>query len=332
MADQAPRRVHQFEAHLSVPGGGGGRGASFAAAGSAIAILLILVLTACRPGATDAPEPREPPRTASQAGPRLISMGPNITETIFALGHGDDLVGVTPFCDYPPAVEDIEEVGGYLDPNLEKIAVLQPDLLFVQGQPEKLLDWAALQDVDVVQVNMDDLASIAAGIRTIGAALDADAAAEALVTGIEAELDAVREAVAGRDRPSVFIVTGRTSHDLNTLFTAGADSFVSELVAVAGGENVFADAPRNYFEASKEEVVARAPEVILEFHAGEVLTDAQKALFVADWDALPSLPAVANERVHLIMPAYTLRPGPRVGKTARLLARRIHPGAGVAEP
>ena len=106
----------------------------------------------------------------------------------------------------------------------------------------------------------------------------------------------------------------------------GRGSFVSEVVEAAGGENIFGDTDRAYFEASKESIVLRAPDVVLEFHAGEDLTETERALYAEDWEALSTLPAVRDGRVYLFHDSFGLRPGPRIGLTARRIAKLLHPG------
>ncbi len=257
----------------------------------------------------------------------IVTMAPHLTETVFALGQGSRVIAVGSFDDYPPETAALPRVGGYLDPNLEKISTLSPELLIVPGRNRKVTEYAEMKGLPLLNVNMDSLASIEAGIETIGKALNCAPEADALRARIRNELDAVRNAVKGLPRPKVLIITTRPDHTLNSLYTANRTSFVSELVDCAGGENVYADGPSNYFTASKETIVVRAPDVILEFHAGENLDESEQAKFTDDWRQLPSLPAVRNGRVHLIHESHALRPGPRVGEIARILARHIHPEA-----
>ena len=263
---------------------------------------------------------------------RVVCFGPNVVETVYALGQGHRMAGVTVYCDYPPEVTDLPKVGDYLNPDFERLTVIQPDLILSQGQNDKLTQFADQSGFPIVHVKMDTLAGIARGIAIISEALGCAGEGERLSAQITRELDTVREAVAGLPRLPTLIITGRNSHSLDSLFTAGGASFVSELVEVAGGRNLYADTDQDYLEASKETVVVKAPEVILEFHAGEDLPAEEQARFVGDWDQFPMLPAVANDRVHLVLESFTLRPGPRIAKTARLLAALLHPEADLPEP
>lgn len=268
------------------------------------------------------------PRTGEKG---IITFGPNITETVFALGQGDRIVGVTTFCDYPPEAKSIRRIGGYLDPDLETITALAPELIILPGKMEKLASLAEQNHVMVLNAHMDDLKSIHDSIRAIGAALDCATEAEALCGRIDGDLDAVRKVVEGMPRPKVLLINTRQSHDLNNLFTVGRASFMSELTNIAGGDNIFDDTDRPYFEASKESVVARAPDVIIEFHAGEDLSAEEQANYVRDWNELKTVPAVSNGRVHLFLESYGLRPGPRVGLIAARIAEMLHPEASVPE-
>jgi iron complex transport system substrate-binding protein len=262
----------------------------------------------------------------------VITMAPHLTEAVFALGQGGRVIGVGSFDDYPPEIASLPKVGGYVDPNLEKIAMLSPELIIVPGKHRKVTDFAAAKGFEVLNVNMDSLAGIDAGIETIGKRLGCEKEADALRARIQNELAAVRNAVKGLPRPKVLIITMRQEHDLNNLYTANRTSFVSEIVDCAGGDNIYADAETNYPEASKETVVVKAPEVIIEFHAGEQLSPGEQAKYIADWRQLPSLPAVQKGRVCLITESYAVRPGPRVGEVARIVARKLHPEAAIPTP
>lgn len=280
-----------------------------------IFILSALLLGSCGGSPADKP-------AAKRQG--IITLAPHLTETAFALGQGPRVIAVGSFCDYPPEIASLPKVGGYLDPDLERITMLSPELLIIPGKHDKVAAYAKLHHMATLSVDMDSLATIDSGIAEIGRALQCVEAANALRARIHEELESVRESVAEMPRKKVLIVTGRTDHNLNALFTANGKSFVSQVVEVAGGDNIFRDAPEVYFEASKEKVVLDAPDVILEFHAGERLTQEERAAYVADWARLPSLPAVKEGRICVILEPHALRPGPRVAEVARIIAARMH--------
>jgi iron complex transport system substrate-binding protein len=259
------------------------------------------------------------------AGGGIVSLGPHLTEAIFAMGEGHRLVGRGDYDDYPAEVLELESVGGYLDPNLERIALLQPELIVLPGEHRKVAEFAQLNVIPALPVHMDSFATIEAGITELGGALGVPDKADALNRKMQAQSEALRARLAGVQRPRVLIVTQRDSADLSTIYTAGGPSFVSEMVALAGGENIFADTDQAYFAASKESVVTAAPEIILEFHAGQSMTERQRQRYIDDWQALRELPAVTNYRVYLVEESFALRPGPRVVDMAERIARRLHP-------
>lgn len=259
------------------------------------------------------------------AGGGVVSLGPHLTEVIFAMGEGKRLVARGDYDDYPPQVLELESVGGYLDPNLERLALLQPELIVLPGEHRKVAEFAQLNLIPALPVHMDSLASIEAGIATLGEALGVPDKAAALNAEMRAKADALRAKLAEVERPRVLIVTQRDSADLSTLYTAGGPSFVSEMVSLAGGDSIFAEVDQAYFAASKESVVTAAPQVILEFHAGQSMTERQRQRYIDDWQALRELPAVTNYRVYLIEESFALRPGPRIVEMAERIARRLHP-------
>lgn len=255
----------------------------------------------------------------------IVIIGPHITETLFALGQGSRVSAVDSFSDYPPEVQDLPKIGGYIDPNLERLSLIGPDLLIVAGLYPKVMEFATPRKLATLIVDMDSLSSIDEGIMTIGAALGCESEAERLRRSLQAQLEGIRTAVSGQPRPKVLIITGRSTHDLHSLQAAGGPSFLSEIVACAGGNNIYSDSSEPYFEASKETVVARTPDIVLEFHAGEKLDDTERAAFIADWRAMPTLPAVHNGRVYLVMESHAMRPGPRIAEVARRIASLLHP-------
>lgn len=266
-----------------------------------------------------------PPAKIQSERNGIVSLAPHVTETIFELGQGHRLIAVSTFCDYPAGAADLPKAGDYLNPDFERITTLNPEMLIVAGRHQDVTKFAEVRSLPVLNVHMDSLDTIHEGINVIGEALQCTEEAAALRDRIKKELQEVRQSVAHLPRASVLIVTMRNTHDLNTIYTAGGDSFVSQVVQVAGGDNMYGDAPETYFEASKETIVMSAPDVILEFHAGEKMSESEKERYIADWEQLASIPAVRNRRIHVITESYTLRPGPRVAQIARIVANAMHP-------
>ena len=255
---------------------------------------------------------------------RVVSMAPNITESIFALGCGDRLVGVTDFCLFPVEARALPKVGGYYNPNLERLTVLRPDLVVLQGKHEKVNAFCRAKDIGVLHVAMDSISSIYGGIVDLGEALQCPVRAKNLCTGIRKELEAVRSDVAGFARHKVFVCLGRAPAGLTSLYTAGGPSFISEILQIAGGDNVFQDVTVPYPEASKESLLKRAPEIIIELRPGEDLSDLRRSQIISEWNILRGIPAISNHKVYVLTENFLLVPGPRVGLAARFLARTLH--------
>jgi iron complex transport system substrate-binding protein len=266
--------------------------------------------------------------SAIAAPQRIVSTGPSITEILFALGLGPRVVGVTDYCAYPPEAKKIRRIGTWMTPNMEAILETRPDLVIVQKTG--IHDDARFKAMrlQTLLVHLDSLDGITKSIAAIGSATGTQAKAAQLTSSIHRELDAVRKRVAGRPPTRVMFVVGRTPGSLEGLITAGSRSYLTEVMAVAGGRNIFEDSPVAYAKVLHEEVLARNPEVIIDMgeHPDATgLTEAQKASEVALWSRYPSLPAVKNHRVHIVSSDLYVHPGPRVIDLARELARLFHP-------
>lgn len=275
-----------------------------------------------RPGSTA----QQPSAVRAGAVPRrIICMAPNIAETVFALGAGERVVGVSEYTVYPPEAAARPTVGALFNPDLERIAALKPDLIIVQQKHEKVEAFSAKLGIPVMVVHMTRLASILDGIRALGARLDCSARAEELCAEIVAQVAAVRKRSEGKDRVKVFVCLERTPGSLKGLFTVGAESFLSEMIEAAGGKNVFDDVPRDYPQVSAEALVARAPEVIVETAPSQHLSEAEMRQRVEDWQAMPTLPAVRQGCIYFLTDDYIVVPGPRVGRIAERFAELLHP-------
>ncbi|HEX8986156.1 MAG TPA: ABC transporter substrate-binding protein, partial [Bryobacteraceae bacterium] len=194
---------------------------------------------------------------------RIVSTSPSITEMLYALGLGDRVVGVTTFCHYPPEAEKKTKIGNYLNPNLEVIVGLRPDLVIAETsgvrRPEKL---SSLK-LNVVEIDDSNLAGIYASIRTIGKASGVPERAEKLCSGMRAALEDLRRKTAPLARRRMLFVVGRTPGRIEDLIAVGRGSFLNELMEVAGGRNIFGDSPAGYPKVGLEDLLGRNPEVIV---------------------------------------------------------------------
>ena len=287
--------------------------------GAALLAVVLGVLGACRPAderALDAPAgvPAGP-----DAGPRIVSLAPNLTEILFALGLQDRVVGVTDYCDHPPEVREKTSIGGYVNPNLEAILALEPDLAVATpniGNREAVLRLQEL-GVEFLIVDTPDLASLYAGIREIAARAGVPERGEALAGEMAAAAESIRARLAPLPRVRALFVF---AHD--PLIVAGPGTFFDEMLRLAGGENLASGDTGRFPHYSLERVVLEGPDVIV-----ETVMAAGGEPDVAFWERWPTIPAVRDGRVCTPPPDPMLRPGPRVPEGLRLLAECLHPGA-----
>ena len=253
---------------------------------------------------------------------RIVTFAPSMTEIVFALGLGDELVGVSgPFDDYPPEAADIQEVGGAgdfgVDPNIEQVVGLEPDLfLTIKGGDQ----WKRrLRDLDVPVVTLDatNLDDLIDDIEVAGQITGAEDAATATVDDLQAQADEVGSAIAGTPRITCFYETFYPP-----LYTVGPDTFIYDLLERAGCDPVTSSAGQQYPQWSVEDLVDQSPDVYLvssESGAGP------KA--VAKRPGFEAIGAVAAGRVVAIDSSLAERPGPRIVEGLRLIAEALHPEA-----
>jgi iron complex transport system substrate-binding protein len=264
---------------------------------------------------------------SAQARPqRIISLIPAVTEILFAIGAGPQVIAVSSFDEYPPEVKSLQRVGALLDPDLERILSLRPDLVVVYGSQLDLLKQLERASIPAYNYRHAGLADVSRTIREIGARVGHAAEADALIKKIDTQMASIRQRVAGRGRPRTMIVMGREIGALRGIYASGGYGFIHDILEIAGGEDVFADIKRESVQATTELVLTRKPDVILEIRAGP--SEAGPiASEVSVWRALPSVPAVRDGRVQFIVDQRTVVPGPRIAEGTELIARAIHPEA-----
>lgn len=289
--------------------------------------LLVLLTTA--PALAQAPSSSAPP--SLPASPRrVISMSPPITEAVFAIGAGERLVGRTDFCQYPPEATRVVSCGGYINPSFEALLTLAPDLVLIQGEHPAVREFCDSRGIPVMSLKLEGIEGVLNDLLALGVALDSHASAEALVTGMRADLDALRmdrpEGSSAMPRPRVFISLMRPAGPIDALYSTGRASFVSELVVMAGGRNIFDDLTEAYPRISKEALIERQPEVILEILPGGVGADARPAqAWVNDWRPLATLGAVQRGDVRVVNEPAVIVPGPRLPTALRAIRAALHP-------
>ena len=267
---------------------------------------------------------------AAQAQPpakRIISLVPAVTEILFAIGAGPQVVAVSTYDDDPPEVLKLPRVGALLDPDTERILALRPDLVIVYGSQTELQKQLERAGIRTFAYRHGGLADVTPTFRALGDAPGHSAEADRVAAELARRLAAVRARVAGRPRPKTLLVMGREPQSLRQLNASGGVGFLHDMLELAGATNLFADVPREAVSASTEMLLARAPEVILELHYSRELTAAALQQERDLWRRLPSIPAVKRGRVHLLVGDHFVVPGPRMAQAAEEFARAIHPEA-----
>lgn len=283
----------------------------------AASLAVALTLLACGPpdrpsGALDdlgAPLP--PPRVHA----RIVSLSPATTELLFALGAGDRVVGRTHWDGYPPAALAVPDLGDGIRPSVEVILAARPDLVVLYATADNADAARAFRaaGIDVIALRMDRIEDFERVARVLGDATGAGEQAEAIVDSVGATLDRVRAATDTLPHPGVFLHNWE-----QPLIAIGGGSYLSQLVEIAGGRNIFGETPDPSPQVSFEEVLRRNPDYVL----GGPQTAANMRSG-ARWQALA---AVREGRILVMDTLLVGRPGPRLGEAARSLARLLHPG------
>ena len=261
---------------------------------------------------------------------RIVSMAPSTTEILFALGLGDRVVGVTDYCNYPPEVNELKErgrltvIGGYWEPDVEKIVALGPDLVIGYASVPLHLDVAERlesMNVTVLLLFPRYLNDVFDNIVLVGRACGKLREAQELVEQLRARVESVVERVRGLPKVKVYYELW-----FDPLMSAGPGTFIDELISLAGGENIFHDAQSPWPMVDSEQVIRRNPDVI-------VLPDTYMSDFNVSIEQVKSRPgwqvinAVKDDKIYLIEEDIISRPGPRLVDALETLAKYLHPEA-----
>jgi len=250
---------------------------------------------------------------------RIVSLAPSVTETLFALGAGAEVVGVSQYCDYPPQVRDLPRVGSFLTPNLEAIIALRPTLVAGLELSSDVRQIRALKSMGypVLLVSDDSLQQIEDSIERVGASINRQAQARQLVAQIEAQIAAVQQRLANAKPVRALMLVGH-----QPIVAVGAGTYLDELIRIARADNIAAAAGEQWPHLSMEYIIAMRPEVILDGSMGSELSSSSSF-----WEKYPAIPAVRDHRVFGYPQDPIVHAGPRVGQSLEIIARMIHPEA-----
>jgi iron complex transport system substrate-binding protein len=264
-----------------------------------------------------AAKPATPPQ-------RIISLVPALTEDLFAIGAGPQVVAVSNFDTFPEDVKKLPKVGALLDPDTERILSLRPDLVIVYGSQTDLEAQLARASIRTFSYRHGGISAVLDTIRQLAQTTGHPQQGERVVRDIEARLDAVRARVKGRTRPRTLLVIDRQPGTLRNVYASGGVGFMNDMLDIAGAANVFGDVRRESVQPSTEMILAKAPDVILEVRAAGMIPAATADAERKVWSVLPSLPAVRAGRIHLLAGDQLVVPGPRLAQGIETLAKTLH--------
>jgi iron complex transport system substrate-binding protein len=287
---------------------------------------LVFLGTSDRHGRADLPDAT----SEANAGlpQRIVSLSPSLTETLFALGLGDRVVGVTRYCQYPPEARNKPRVGGYHDPNYEAIVALRPDLVVLRSESEQFVKAFRDLGLPLLEVRHDSVEGILGSFVVIGRRCGAEAEARRIVADIETQMHRITEKTAGLQRPRVMVVAQRTlgSGKIQNAYVAGSDNFINRMILLAGGKNACSDTSAGFPVVSAEGILRMNPQVIIDLLSNAPRGGLSAEEVLRDWQQLPDVEAVRSRRVYLVEDDYAFIPGPRFIKLVEKFARLIHPG------
>jgi iron complex transport system substrate-binding protein len=264
--------------------------------------------------------------TVSGGPRRIVSLSPNLGEILYGVGAFDQLVGISRYASYPPAVTKLPTVGGWQDPDFEKLMALRPDLVLVDKPQAAFVEDKCKQlGLQTLVLADENVADVYAAITAIGQATGHQAEAAKLLQATREGLARVSRKTASLPKPRVVLIVDRTPGILRDLYTATEGGYLAELIAIAGGHVVTTPDKRGYAKLSKEDLLAINPDVVLDFIHGA------KGRFSGDpleaWKEMPELKAVRTHQVRSVDEDYVPHASQRIVQTAELFARLIHPEA-----
>ena len=256
---------------------------------------------------------------------RIVSLVPALTEMLFAIGAGPQVVAVSSYDEFPPQVQSLPRVGALLDPDTERILSLKPDLVITYGSQVDLQTQMRRASIATYDYRHGGLDHIFVTIRELGRRTGHDKEAQAVVAGIESRIAAVTARVAGKPRPRTLLVFSREARALRNVYVSGGRGFLHDMLVAAGGQDVFEDVGRESLQATTETILARAPDVILELRSENIPVGKELDEEAQVWSRLAAVPAVRARRVYFITGQQMTVPGPRVADGIERMSKVLHP-------
>jgi iron complex transport system substrate-binding protein len=252
---------------------------------------------------------------------RIVSLAPNITEILFELGLGDKIIAVSNDCDWPPEALEKKKVGSFWQPSLEAVIACKPDLVITLWFKQQNAVAESLERLGyrVLTLRLEKLDELTPAIEKIGAATGRDNEAEQLVHSINAQLEQAKQRFNTPNRPRVLWVV-----QPEPLRVAAGDTFITQLLELAGARNAVSSTSIQYPGLSTEELLTCRADVIIQAAMNKETIEQQRQEAIEFWSKYKNLPAVRNNRIYVVDPDTILRLGPRIGQGLEQIGQIIH--------
>ncbi len=266
--------------------------------------------------------------TGADVPQRVISLAPSITELMYALGVDSTLIAVTRYCKYPPQADTLPEIGGFLDPNLELIVSLNPDLVILLREHDDLYNKLSKLHIPLLRVDHQTITGILASYNQIGVPLGAAVRADSLLAAHRRRIETIEKLTSSLNHPRTLVSIGHSDKPgvIRSVYAVGNEGFYSELVRIAGGDNVVEEGNIRYPVLGPEAIRSLAPEIILDLFPGKETGAKVDVRFVQkQWNSLSDVPAVRNNRVVILRGGFFVIPGPRFIDILDRFVTALHP-------
>ena len=259
---------------------------------------------------------------SAQLPQRIISAIPAVTQMLYAIGAGPQLIAVSNF-DQSPEAATLPRIGALLDPDMERMFSLQPDLVILYGSQIDEIGQLTRAQIPVLTYRHGDLRHLTSTIRLLGKQTGHTDSADMVAAAIERDVARLRTRLRNRSRPRTLLVFGREPDTIRNVYASGGIGFLNDILEAAGGTNVLANVQREAAQPSSETILALAPDVIIELRA-EATTEYEIAVDTSAWEQFPAIPAVRSGHVYVLTGSELVIAGPRVADDIGRIDQLLH--------
>ncbi len=277
---------------------------------SSLFLVVVLVLMLLGAGCNQQPAPAQQKTQVK----RIISLSPHVTEILYVLGQQDKLVGVTDYCSYPPQAAKKPHIGGLLNPNIERIILLKPDVLIGVPAHQSLAEKLKKQGLTTVLLPNDQLTDVFFTIDSLGRLLNCRKQAKALIRSLKDSLNhyqRLAHSLTPENRCAALVI-GREPGTVRHITIVGPHTFLDSVWTLVGGKNVFDDLPVGYTQVGQEALLTKQPDIIIELRINEQWDSQKELQNFKEWQPLSEVRAVQKRNIFVLTGNYTLIPGPRL--------------------